>query len=217
MRSLSAPGQPPGPSPSMAMQRAVAAAANQLEAVLDRELHQLDSELDPELVALRQRRLAEWKRSADERSKWRALGHGKLNEFQEEEALLEACRSSARVVGVLWRPQVATEARPFQDALASTLRSLAQEHLETRFWCAEAERMPSLCGRLGVRVLPSIILMQEQQVVQVIPGLDRWLEYSRNGPRFSTERFTRTLRRSRLIGLQVETRSGGSDERSDSE
>ncbi|KAK4533782.1 hypothetical protein CCYA_CCYA19G4700 [Cyanidiococcus yangmingshanensis] len=209
----------PAPPPALAMQHVVAAVANQVEAALDRELNQIEAETeaDPELVALRQRRLAEWKQSAAERAKWHALGHGKLNEFDDEEALLEACRSSARVVGVFWRLQAVAETRPFQDALAAALRSLAEQHLETRFWCAEATRFPSLCEQLGVSILPSIVLIQNQQRIRVIPGLDWWLVSSRDGPRFSSERFVRTLRRHRLIDCGSVTGSDRRDESSDSE
>jgi len=171
----------PATGSQSAVQRVVEAVAERVEAILDGELREQErgasfgasattTETDPELEALRERRLEALKRAAAARSRWCALGHGRLHELDDEEALLEACRSSERVVGVFWRLRTAPETQPLQDALAHALRSLAQQHLETRFWVAEAERFPSMCERLGVQVLPSILLIRNQQLLEKMPS-----------------------------------------------
>lgn len=216
----------PATGSQSAVQRVVEAVAERVEAILDGELREQErgasfgasattTETDPELEALRERRLEALKRAAAARSRWCALGHGRLHELDDEEALLEACRSSERVVGVFWRLRTAPETQPLQDALAHALRSLAQQHLETRFWVAEAERFPSMCERLGVQVLPSILLIRNQQVVRTFAGLDEWVIAGRAGVRFSLERLAKTLRRHRITGVSlhpdVESRDAPSD------
>lgn len=67
------------------------------EAQLDEEIRHLEQADDDDLERIRERRLREMKRSANEREKWREIGHGKYEEVDEKEFFNVAKKSPLMV------------------------------------------------------------------------------------------------------------------------
>eukprot|EP00566_Odontella_aurita_P022744 CAMPEP_0113553778 /NCGR_PEP_ID=MMETSP0015_2-20120614/15796_1 /TAXON_ID=2838 /ORGANISM="Odontella" /LENGTH=141 /DNA_ID=CAMNT_0000454873 /DNA_START=186 /DNA_END=608 /DNA_ORIENTATION=- /assembly_acc=CAM_ASM_000160 len=108
------------------------------EAAINDELAQYDSLLeagDSDLEALRARRLAQMKRGAEQKAKWRDLGHGTYAALGEGQhggdvarEFFDASKKSERMVVHFHRPSTR-----MCDVFHRHMEKLAPRHLETRF------------------------------------------------------------------------------------
>jgi hypothetical protein len=110
-----------------ALEAAALAVASALEARVDQRLAALDNLGEEDMASLRARRLADLKRDAAQRREWAAAGHGVVATVRGDKDFFEAARGVQRVVALFWRAS-----RPC-DAMKGLLRSLAPQHLETKF------------------------------------------------------------------------------------
>lgn len=175
-------------------QQVVEAAVSTVERALDDEIERLDNLNDDELATIRRRRVAELRRDAERKKRWRALGHGDgCRLLTEQREFFEAGKHSERFVCIFYRPSSSslsasdsgargTAAAPnhagaaaagrYAEQLLRAADVVARAHLETRFARMDAERAPWLCERLGVYMMPSLALVRDGNVQAVVHGLD---------------------------------------------
>jgi len=163
------------------------------EAAINDEIHRYDSLLegggdDGERAALdrlRARRLRELKEEHGQRQKWHSLGHGRYGELGEgsaasgdiAKAFFEAARQSERLVVHFCRP---TSANHYGEVFDGHLEALARKHVETRFVkvdCGRCESEPDsptgfLVERLGIVVMPTLLLVLNRKAVHQVRGFD---------------------------------------------
>jgi len=96
---------------------------------------------------------------------WKDMGHGTYDELPDELAFFNAAKNSDRFVAHFYRES--TERCKIVDL---HLKSLASTHLETRFVKIDAEKSPFLCGRLAIRMMPTILILRKNIVVDRILG-----------------------------------------------
>ncbi|CAB9511003.1 Thioredoxin domain-containing protein 9 [Seminavis robusta] len=143
---------------------------------------------DDALELLRQKRLQQMKQEAKNRQKWRAQGHGEYTELAGSDVnreFFEASKESNRLVVHFYRPET-----PLCDHFHAALAKLATTHLETRFLkinvggCDQSSGGAAsyLVEKLGIIVMPTLIIVKDRKVVHHIRGCD---ELGDN-PEFST-------------------------------
>jgi hypothetical protein len=153
------------------------------EQALEAELAQYDRllENDDALEDLRQKRLAKLQSQHAQHQKWKELGHGNYEELgggqdarDVAKDFFEACKKSERLVVHFYRPTTR-----HCDIFHAHLEKLAQKHLETRFVKVNVQDCDHQGGgasflveRLGVHVMPTLVLVKDRKAVHHIPGFD---------------------------------------------
>lgn len=171
-----------------AVEAAVVDAMQTVERQLDGHLHQMDNVddmQDDQLEAIRQKRLNQLKKQAEDRARWRRNGHGTVHRVPEKE-FFSRSKGIPRMVAIFFRPGSSRYTEDFLEHI--TL--IAQAHLETLFITIDAEKAPFLCDRLRIRVMPSLVLVKDGEIDQMLPGLDHLC--SQNGA-FSTNTIEKRL------------------------
>ena len=154
------------------------------EQVLEDELSKYDALLndDDALESLRRKRLEQMKEEHEKKAQWKAQGHGVYSELgQGQDArdvardFFEASKHSERLVVHFYRPT------SFCEIVHGHLQKLASSHLETKFvkinvdGCDQnnAQRGASyLVEQLGIRVMPTLVIVHKRQVVHHLRGFD---------------------------------------------
>lgn len=153
---------------------------------LDSELARYDRLLDDEdaLEDLRQRRIQELKKQYSKQQKYRDLGHGKYTELgmgstQESTDIarefFQTSKESDRIVVHFYRPSTR-----YCDTFHAHLTKLAEKHLETKFMKINVEGCDNnegsgasfLVERLGVVVMPTLVLIKNRKAFHHIRGFD---------------------------------------------
>ena len=145
---------------------AVVGAVKQVEAQLDEEINRLDSLNDTDLEAIRQKRLSEMKRAAENAHKWKLQGHGQLRVIAERE-FFDRAKQSERFVCIFHRQSQSYLVEDFIEHISR----IAEQHVETLFTSLNAENAPFLVDKFRIRVLPSVIFVKNGQVEKVLHGL----------------------------------------------
>eukprot|EP00871_Galdieria_phlegrea_P002939 jgi/Galph1/3646/GphlegSOOS_G2285.1 len=151
-------------------QNVLQAAATTIERVVDEKLEQLDQLSEDDILAMRRKRLADIKRKAEERKEYLRLGHGTMEEINEEKEFFEVGKKSKRVVYCFYRPGTSR----YTDDLIQLLKKLASTHIESKFVLVNAEKSPFLTKRLNVVVLPTIVLFIGGKKKKTFIGLDEF-------------------------------------------
>ncbi|TGZ70076.1 hypothetical protein CRM22_003389 [Opisthorchis felineus] len=143
-------------------------AAQVLEETLDQEINRLDHLDEDGLEAIRRNRLKQMKNESQQRSEWIAAGHGVYSELGNEQDFFAACKKSPfGVVCHFYRDST------FRCKIIDKhLSILAPKHIECRMIKLNAEKSPFLTQRLGIIVIPTIILVKNEQVCDRIIGFD---------------------------------------------
>ena len=164
--------------------RALLQGAKVQEQTIDAELRQFDRLLDDEegLEALRQKRLMEMKKQHSQHQKWKELGHGTYVELgggtsdgrDVAKDFFQASKESERLIIHFYRPTTR-----YCDVFHSYLSKLAPKHLETRFLKINVEDCDHQGGgasflveRLGVVVMPTLVLIKDRKAFHHIRGFD---------------------------------------------
>lgn len=150
------------------------------EKQIESELQAYDALLDDEdaLEALRMRRLEQMKHAQKKRQEWKSLGHGEYTELAGSDipkAFFDATKASGRVVVHFYRPTT-----DLCDYFHAHLEKLAAQHLETRFLkinvegCDQGEGGAAsyLVEKLGIIIMPTIVVVKDRKVVHHIRGFD---------------------------------------------
>jgi hypothetical protein len=165
--------------------RALLQGAQAQEQNIDVELKQFDRLLDDEegLEVIRQRRLAKLQHQHSQQKKWRDLGHGGYTELgggqdarDVPREFFEASKQSDRLVVHFYRPSTR-----YCDVFHAHLTKLAPKHMETRFVKINVEDCDHQGGgasflveRLGVVVMPTLVLVKDRQAFHHVHGFDEF-------------------------------------------
>lgn len=139
---------------------------------------------DSELELLRERRLAQMKRAQEQKQKWRAAGHGTYSAIGEGQQggdsakeFFDASKASERMIVHFHRPSTR-----LCDVFHAHLEKLAEKHLETRFVKINVDQVSEdgasgsgaayLVEKLGIVVMPTLIIIKERKAVHHIRGFD---------------------------------------------
>lgn len=156
------------PEVQKVIESAVVNEIKKVEQTVDDEINRLDKIDEDGLEQIRQRRLAQMKREAEQLAQWRRDGHGSVHHVAEKDFFTHAKRAQ-RMVAVFYRKGTSR----YTDDLLEHIARVAQAHLETLFITLDAEKSPFLTNRLNIRVMPSIILTKNGEIEQMLVGLDR--------------------------------------------
>lgn len=147
------------------LQSSLISAAVQLEKQLDSELSRLDSLGGEDLEKLREQRIKELKKQANQRQEWKNNGHGEYSELADEKEFFEVSKKSANIVCHFYR-----DSTPRCRIVDMHLKTLASKHVEAKFCKVNAEKCPFLTQRLRIKVIPSIALIKDSKTKDYIVG-----------------------------------------------
>lgn len=147
------------------LQSSLISAAVQLEKRLDNELSRLDSLGGEDLEKLREQRIKELKKQANQRQEWKNNGHGEYCELADEKEFFEVSKKSANIVCHFYR-----DSTPRCRIVDMHLKILATKHIEAKFCKVNAEKCPFLTQRLRIKVIPSIALIKDSKTKDYIVG-----------------------------------------------
>ncbi|XP_054721882.1 thioredoxin domain-containing protein 9-like [Uloborus diversus] len=139
----------------------------ELDVELDYAMQKLGVIDDEDIRAIEKQRREELKRQAKFRDEMIQKGHLEYTEIPSEKDFFEAVKKSKFFVCHFYRPSTMRCA-----IFDKHLTSLACLYGETRFCKINAEKSPFLCKRLGVKILPTLILCKENKVIDRIIGFD---------------------------------------------
>ncbi|KAJ1919550.1 hypothetical protein H4219_001905 [Mycoemilia scoparia] len=137
------------------------------DALSEDELLQ-ELELDPEFEKLREMRLQQLKNEMDNMQKLKSEHHGEYTEIIEEKDMVVLPVNTKQPVIAHFYHKDFTRCK----IIDSHLEKLAPRHFKTRFVKANVEKMPFLVQKLGVRVLPCIVVFKGNKVVDRIVGFE---------------------------------------------
>ena len=133
-------------------------AAKIMEEQVDKEIADLDKLDEDELEVIKRRRIEMMKKQQEKKADWRAQGHGEYSEIPEEKEFFNVTKNSENCVIHFYRDET------FRcKILDKHFHILAKKHLETKFCKINAEKTPFLCDRLKIRVIPSVLMIKDQQ------------------------------------------------------
>lgn len=152
---------------------------------------------DDDFEVLRQKRRLEMQKKMRQEQDWAQLGHGRLHcclemcveiifhefnvfcchnviyirylELTDTKEFFNAAKKSSRMVVHFYRGVT-----PRCQIVDAHLSRLAPKHLETRFVKIDAEKNPFLVERLGVILMPTIVLIKDGKTNHAIHGFDEF-------------------------------------------
>lgn len=140
-------------------------AAKMMEEQVDQEIANLDTLDENELEVIKMRRIEMMKKHQEKKAEWKKNGHGEYMEIPEEKEFFNATKNSENVVVHFYREET------FRCKIFDKhFKILAKKHPETKFCKIDAEKCPFLCDRLKIRVIPSVLLIKDQQTSGHIMG-----------------------------------------------
>jgi hypothetical protein len=145
--------------------REVLEAALYAERVLDEEINRLNSLETDDYEKLKEKRYKLLKLQYEQQQIWLAKKHGQYTEMGDEKEWFEACQGSVNVVCHFYQ-----ESSLNCKVVDKHLSLLAEKHPETRFIKINAEKSPFLTQRLGVWMMPTMLLIQNGVTVDKVEG-----------------------------------------------
>jgi len=153
-------------------------AAKMMEEQVDQEIANLDTLDEDELEGIKRKRIEMMKKHQEKKADWKLQGHGEYQEIPEEKEFFNVTKNSENVVVHFYRDET------FRCKIFDKhFNILAKKHIETKFCKINAEKCPFLCDRLKIRVIPSVLLIKNQQTQGHIMGFTEL----GNTDEFSTE------------------------------
>jgi len=119
---------------------------------------------DPELEKLHAERINALKREAEKRQKLQQKGHGEYREITEGEFLGEVTKSPRVVCHFYHREFLRCK------IMDKHIKLLTPKYFDTKFICVDAENCPFFVTKLGIKVLPCVILFRDGVAVDRIIG-----------------------------------------------
>ncbi|TPP60108.1 Thioredoxin domain-containing protein 9 [Fasciola gigantica] len=151
-----------------ALQTQLIKAAQVLEDTLDEEINRLDNLGEDDLEMIRQRRLKQMKEETQKRNEWLAAGNGTYSELADEKDFFTACKKSTFGLVCHFYRDATFRCKIVDKHLAL----LAPKHIECRMCKINVEKSPFLTQRLGIVVIPTLILVKNEQICDRIIGFD---------------------------------------------
>ncbi|KAL2324251.1 hypothetical protein Fmac_023309 [Flemingia macrophylla] len=177
------------------IEKQVLTVARAVEDKIDEEIAALERLDADDIEALRERRLQQMKKMAENRSHWISLGHSQYSEIPSEKDFFSVVKASERVVCHFYR-----ENWPCK-VMDKHLNLLAQQHIETRFVKLNAEKSPFLAEKLKIIVLPTLALIKNAKVDDYVVGFDEL----GGTDAFSTEELEERLAKAQVISYEGES------------
>ena len=149
------------------MDMAVAQSLLAIEAAVDDELQKVENLEEDDLAKIRQNRMKEMRRKAEETETNRSNGHGTLTKINDQQEFFAAAKKSPRMVCIFTR-----NSNKYGKAMLEHMELLAQKHLEARIIWVDAENAPFLTERLNIYMLPTIVCIKDNKVHKQHNGLN---------------------------------------------
>lgn len=127
----------------------------------------LDQDMDPELDAIRQRRLRELRMRQEQHAEHMALGHGTVRDITQDEFLPE-CTGKSEYVAVHFYHQQFERCK----IMDHHLKIVAPLHTDCKFLRMDAEKCPFFVSKLQIKTLPTLIVFQEGKIVDKLTGFE---------------------------------------------
>lgn len=144
--------------------------ALQEEAQLDAQLRKMDEGMtEDNFEALRQRRKIMLQKQMRKDADMRQLGHGKYSELTDTTEFFSAAKKSARMIVHFYRGVT-----PRCEIVDAHFEKLAHNHVECRFVKINAEKNPYLVEKLGIVLLPTMVLIKDGKTDHAIHGFDEF-------------------------------------------
>eukprot|EP00116_Pleurobrachia_bachei_P009889 sb/3470151/ len=149
------------------MGRMVAGAVEAMEATVDKELEKYEKMDEDDLEAIREKRLKQMQKLQEKKQEYKNLGHGTYDTITNEKEFFEISKKSDRVVCAFY---IDTSFRC--KIVDKHLTELCTKHFEARFIRLNAEKAPFLAERLKIKVMPTILMVKDSNVIDRITGFD---------------------------------------------
>jgi len=176
-----------------ALGQQLAMASQIIEEKIDAEIERLDNLDGDDLGNIRKDRMAAMRKKALKKNEWIANGHGEYQQLGEEKEFFEVSKKSENVVCHFFR-----EGFERCKIMDKHLSILCLKHIETKFCKLNAEKSPFLAGRLGIKILPTLVVVKEGKTKDFIIGFTDM----GNTDSFSTEVLEWRLGRSDVIDYE---------------
>lgn len=139
------------------------------ERKLDEQLRSIENMDEDDFEALRQRRRLLLQRQMRQEQDWRQLGHGRYTEMTDTKDFFNAAKKSSRMLVHFYRGVT-----PRCQIVDAHFERLAATHVEARFVKIDAEKNPFLVERLGIIIMPTIVLIKDGKTDHAIHGFDEF-------------------------------------------
>lgn len=145
------------------------AVAGEQESDIDKQLAALEKMDEDDFEVLRQKRRLELQKKARQEQDWKQLGHGSYSEVNDTKDFFNLCKKSERVIAHFFR-----RSTPRCEIVDAHFDKLAQTHLESRFIKVDVEKNPYLVEKLGIILLPTIVIIIKGHTEHAIHGFDEF-------------------------------------------
>lgn len=139
------------------------------EAELDAKLSAMDNVDEDTFEALRQKRKLQMQKQLRKEADMRQLGHGTYSECTDTKDFFNAAKKSNKMVVHFYRPVTAR-----CQIVDAHFEKLAQQHVECRFMKIDAEKNPYLVEKLGIVLMPTMVLIKDGKTEHAIHGFDEF-------------------------------------------
>lgn len=140
------------------------------EQQLDAQLASMEAAMTEDTFeALRQKRKLNLAKQMRKEADWRQLGHGRYHELTDTKEFFLAAKKSSKMLVHFYRGTT-----PRCEIVDAHFEKLAQKHVECRFVKINAEKNPFLVEKLGVILLPTIVLIKGGKTDHAIHGFDEF-------------------------------------------
>jgi hypothetical protein len=139
------------------------------ERELDAKLAAMDNVDEDTFEALRQKRKLQMQKQLRKDADMRQLGHGTYSECNDTKDFFNAAKKSQRMCVHFYRPVT-----PRCQIVDAHFEKLAQTHVECRFMKIDAEKNPFLVEKLGIILMPTIVLIKDGKTEHAIHGFDEF-------------------------------------------
>ncbi|XP_050311141.1 thioredoxin domain-containing protein 9 [Anthonomus grandis grandis] len=136
-----------------------------IEKQVDSALEQIENLDVNDLEDLRKKRVKELQKLEEKKREWLSNGHGAYEELPEEKCFFDLIKKSENIVLHFY-----TNSSERCQIMDKHLKLLAPKHIETRFVKLNAEKCPFLTEKLKIKVIPSVVLIQNTIMVDKIIG-----------------------------------------------
>ena len=135
---------------------------------MDKQIKEIENLDEDDFEALREKRRIALQQRIRQEQDWKQLGHGRYMDLgTDPKDFFNAAKKSARMVVHFYRGVT-----PRCEIVDAHFERLAPKHLETRFVKIDAEKSPFLVERLGIILMPTIVLIKDGKTEHSLRGFD---------------------------------------------
>lgn len=161
-----------------------------IERQVDQTIERIDNLDVNDIEELRKQRMKDLKKLEEQRKEWLSNGHGQYEELAEEKDFFDCVKKSQNAVVHFYRNS--SERCLIVD---KHMKILAPKHIECRFVKINAEKCPFLAERLKIKTIPTLVLVQNSNMVDKVVGFTQL----GNRDDFSTEMMQWRIAQSEVI------------------